>query len=88
MSNLNLDLKQVVKHGVIGSANTPFIGFKVGTSNKCAFNFTGIIPDEGETLGAFLDRTMSDIELEEWTKTNDNGETQSHRNYTCRLSFE
>ena len=88
MSNLNLDLKQVIKSGVIGTANTPFVSFKLGTSNKCAFNFTGSVPNEGESLGEFLDRTMSDIVLEEWTKTNDSGETESHRNYTIRLSFE
>ena len=88
MSNLNLDLNQVVRSWVIGKANTPFVSFKLGTSNKCAFNFTGSIPNEGETLGEFLDRTMSDVSLEEWTKTNENGETESHRNFTVRLSFE
>ena len=88
MSNLNLDLKQVIKSGVIGTANTPYISFKMGTSNKCAFNFTGVTPSEGETLGEFLDKTMSDLVLEEWSKTNDNGETQSHRNYVVRMSFE
>ena len=84
MSNLNLDLKQVIKSGVIGSANAPFIGFKLGVSNKCAFNFTGETPVENETLGEFLDRTMSDLTMEEWT--NESGET--HRNFTVRLSFE
>ena len=88
MSNLNLDLKQVIKSGVIGTANTPFVAFKIGTSNKCAFNFTGETPSEGETLGEFLDRTMSDLTMEEWSKTNESGETESHRNYTIRLSFE
>ena len=88
MSNLNLDLTQVVKSGSIGTANTPFVSFKLGTSNKCAFNFTGSIPNEGETLGEFLDRTMSDLTMEEWSKVDDNGETQSHRNFTIRLSFE
>ena len=88
MSNLNLDLKQVIKSGVIGTANTPFIGFKLGTSNKCAFNFTGVSPMENETLGEFLDRTMSDLTMEEWSKTNESGETESHRNFVVRLSFE
>ena len=88
MSNLNLDLKQIIKSGVIGTANTPFISFKLGTSNKCAFNFTGETPKEGETLGEFLDRTMSDLTLEEWSKTNENGETESHKNFSVRLSFE
>ena len=88
MSNLNLDLKQVIKSGSIGTANTPFISFKLGTSNKCAFNFTGVTPNEGETLSEFLDRTMSDLVLEEWTKTNESGETESHKNFTVRLSFE
>ena len=88
MSNLNLDLKQIVKSGVIGKANTPYVSFKLGTSNKCAFNFTGENPVENETLGEFLDRTMSDLTMEEWSKVDENGETQSHRNYTIRLSFE
>ena len=88
MSNLNLDLKQIIKSGVIGTANTPFIGFKLGTSNKCAFNFTGETPVENETLGEFLDRTMSDLTMEEWSKVNESGETESHRNFTIRLSFE
>ena len=83
MSNLNLDLKQVIKSGVIGTANTPFISFKLGTSNKCAFNFTGVSPVEGETLGEFLDRTMSDLTMETWS----NKEGESHSNYTVRLSF-
>ena len=83
MSNLNLDLKQVIKSGVIGTANTPFISFKLGTSNKCAFNFTGETPVENETLGAFLDRTMSDLTMETWS----NKEGESHSNYTVRLSF-
>ncbi len=39
MSNLNFDLKQVVKAAVICTDNTPFVSFKLGTSNKCAFNF-------------------------------------------------
>ena len=84
----NVDLKQVIKSGVIGAANTPFISFKIGTSNKCAFNFTGENPSEGETLGDFLDRTMSDISLEEWSSKDENGENHSHRNFTVRLSFE
>ena len=88
MSNLNLDLKQVVKSGVIGTANTPFVSFKLDTSNKCAFNFTGETPSEGETLGEFLDRTMSDLTLEEWSKVNESGETESHKNFAIRLSFE
>ena len=83
-----LDLKQVIKSGVIGTANTPFISFKFGTSNKCAFNFTGVTPNEGETLGEFLDRTMSDLTMEEWSKISEDGESQTHRNFTCRLSFE
>ena len=84
----NLDLNQVIKSGVIGTANTPFISFKLGTSNKCAFNFTGVSPVEGETLGEFLDRTMADLTMEEWSKVNENGETESHKNFTIRLSFE
>ena len=84
----NLDLKQIIKSGVIGTANTPFISFKIDGANKCAFNFTGVTPSENETLGSFLDRTMSDLYLEEWSKTNEDGETQSHRNYVIRLSFE
>ena len=88
MSNLNLDLKQVIKSGVIGTANTPFISFKLGTSNKCAFNFTGETPSENESLGEFLDRTTSDITMEEWSKVDENGESHSHKNYTVRLSFE
>lgn len=83
-----IDLKQIVKSNVIGVAQTPYIAFKINGANKCAFNFTGSIPNEGETLGEFLDRTMSDVSLEEWTKTNENGETESHRNFTVRLSFE
>lgn len=83
-----LDLKQIVKSGVIGTVNTPYISFKINDANKCAFNFTGSVPNEGETLGEFLDRTMSDLTMEEWTKTNENGETESHRNFTVRLSFE
>ena len=84
----NLDTKQIVKSGVIGVAQTPYISFKINGANKCAFNFTGETPNENETLGEFLDRTMSDLTMEEWTKTNDNGETESHRNFTMRLSFE
>ena len=83
-----IDLKQVVKSGVIGKANTAYIAFKINGANKCAFNFTGSIPNEGETLGEFLDRTMSDLTMEEWSKVDDHGETQSHRNFTVRLSFE
>ena len=88
MSNLNLDLKQVVKSGVIGTANVPFVSFKLGTANKCAFNFTGSVPNEGETLGEFLDRTLSDLSIETWTKINKDGEAESHCNFTVRLSFE
>ena len=84
----DLDLKQIVKSGVVGSNNSAYVSFKYNGANKCAFNFTGSIPNEGETLGEFLDRTMSDVSLEEWTKTNENGETESHRNFTVRLSFE
>ena len=86
--DLKLDLKQVIKSGVVGKDNTQFIGFKLGTSNKCAFNFTGETPVENESLGEFLDRTMSDLTMEEWSKVNESGETESHRNYTIRLSFE
>ena len=88
MSNLNLDLTQIIKSGVIGTANTPFVSFKLGTANKCAFNFTGETPVENETLGEFLDRTMSDLQLEEWTKVNEDGESHTHKNYSIRLSFE
>ena len=84
----DLDLKQIIKSGVIGTANTQYVSFKINGANKCAFNFTGVTPNENESLGEFLDRTMSDIELEEWTKTNENGETESHCNFTVRLSFE
>ena len=84
----NLDLKQIVKSGVIGVAQTPYISFKLNGANKCAFNFTGCTPSENESLGEFLDRTMSDISLEEWSKCDENGETQSHRNFAIRLSFE
>ena len=83
-----LDLKQVVKSGVNGSNNSAYVSFKINGANKCAFNFTGVTPSENETLGSFLDRTMSDLYLEEWTKTNEDGETLSHRNYVIRLSFE
>lgn len=83
-----LDLTQIIKSGTIGVAQTPYISFKINGANKCAFNFVGCVPNEGETLGNFLDRTSSDLCLEEWTKANEDGETQSHRNYTVRLSFE
>ena len=83
-----IDLKQIVKSNVIGVAQTPYIAFKINGANKCAFNFTGVTPNENETLGEFLDRTMSDLTMEEWSKVDDNGETQSHRNFTIRLSFE
>ena len=83
-----LDLKQIVKSGVIGVAQTPYVSFKINGANKCAFNFTGETPVENETLSAFLDRTSADINLEEWSKTNEDGETQSHRNYTIRMSFD
>ena len=88
MSNLNLDLEQIVKSGVIGAKNAPFISFKLNGANKCAFNFTGATPVENETLGSFLDRTLSDISLEEWTEVNENGESHPHKNFTVRLSFE
>ena len=84
----NLDLKQIIKPGVIGTANTPYISFKINGAHKCAFNFMGVDPIENETLGEFLDRTMSDINLEEWSKTNKDGETESHRNFVVRLSFD
>ena len=84
----DLDLKQVIKLSTLGDKQTPVVCFKINGANKCAFNFTGSVPNEGETLGEFLDRTMSDVSLEEWTKTNENGETESHRNFTVRLSFE
>ena len=80
-----IDLKQVIKSNIIGVAQTPIICFKLNGANKCAFNFTSSVPNEGETLQEFLDRTSSDISLEEWTN-NENGE--SHRNFTVRLSFE
>ena len=83
-----LDLKQVIKSGSIGTANVPFVAFKINGANKCAFNFTNVIPNENETLGEFLDRTMSDLTLEEWTKVDENGESHSHKNYSIRLSFE
>ena len=81
----NLDLKQIVKSNVIGVAQTPYIAFKINGANKCAFNFTGSVPNENESLGEFLDRTSSDISLEEWSKVDENGETQSHRNFTIRM---
>ena len=84
----NLDLKQIIKSGSIGVCATPYISFKVEGANKCAFNFTGKIPSENESLGEFLDRTSADLSLEEWTKNNENGESESHRNFTVRLSFE
>ena len=83
-----LDLKQIIKSGVVGTANTPYVSFKLGASNKCAFNFMGVDPIEGESLGEFLDRTSADLTLEEWTKVNKDGETESHRNFVVRLSFE
>ena len=83
-----IDLKQVIKAGVIGVSNTPYISFKIEGANKCAFNFTGETPSENESLGEFLDRTSSDLTLEEWSKTSEDGETQSHRNFVVRLSFE
>ena len=82
-----IDLKQVIKSGVIGTANTPYVSFKINGANKCAFNFTSVTPNEGETFAEFLDRTMSDIVLEEWNEVNENGESHSHKNYTIRLSF-
>ena len=83
-----LDLKQVIKAGVIGTANTPYVCFKLNGANKCAFNFMGVDPIENETFAEFLDRTSADINIEEWSKTNEDGETQSHRNFVVRLSFE
>ena len=83
-----LDLKQTIKSGNIGVAQTPYISFKIEGANKCAFNFTGETPSENETLGEFLDRTSADISLEKWEKINENGETKSHCNFTVRLSFE
>ena len=83
-----IDLKQIVKSGVIGVAQTPYISFKINGANKCAFNFTGVTPNEGESLAEFLDRTSADINLEEWTKVDENGESQSHKNFAIRLSFE
>lgn len=79
-----LDLTQTIKSGFIGGNNSPYISFKVDGANKCAFNFTGTTPEENETLSEFLDRTLSDIDLEEWT--NANGEI--HKNFTVRMSFE
>ena len=84
----NLDLKQIIKSGVIGNNNSAYVAFKIEGANKCAFNFTGSVPNENESLGEFLDRTSSDISLEEWSKVDENGETQSHRNFTIRMSFE
>ena len=84
----DLDLTQKIKYGVIGVANTPYVSFKLGTANKCAFNFTQTSPNEGETLAEFLDRTMSDIELEEWNKVDENGESHPHKNFAIRMSFD
>ena len=84
----NLDLKQTIKSGMIGAAQTPYISFKIEGANKCAFNFTGSTPSENETLQEFLDRTMSDLTLEEWEKIDENGESHSHRNYVVRMSFD
>ena len=84
----NLDLKQIIKAGVVGNNNSAYVAFKIEGANKCAFNFTGSVPNENESLREFLDRTSSDISLEEWSKVDENGETQSHRNFTIRLSFE
>ena len=84
----NLDLKQIIKPGVIGKDNTPYVSFKINGANKCAFNFTGVTPSENETFAEFLDRTLSDIVLEEWNEVNENGESHSHKNYTVRMSFE
>ena len=80
----NLDLNQVIKSSTIEGKKTPFIKFKLGTSNKCAWNFSGIEPAANETLGEFLDAHWLDLSLEEWIDKD--GET--HRNYTIRLSFE
>ena len=82
-----LDLKQIVKSGVIGSNNSAYVIFKYNGANKCAFNFTGVTPSEGESLAEFLDRTMADICLEEWSEVNENGESHPHKNFTIRLSF-
>ena len=62
-----LDLKQVIKSGVIGSNNSAYVSFKYNGANKCAFNFMGVDPIENETFAEFLDRTSADINLEEWT---------------------
>ena len=83
-----LNLEQIVKSGIIGVAQTPYVSFKINGANKCAFNFTGVTPSENETFAEFLDRTSADISLEEWTKVNENGETESHRNFSIRMSFE
>ena len=83
-----IDLKQIIKSGSIGAAKAPYVSFKLNGANKCAFNFTGVTPSEDETLAEFLDRTSADLSLEEWTKVNESGETESHRNFTVRLSFE
>jgi hypothetical protein len=48
----------------------------------------GVDPIENETFAEFLDRTSADINLEEWTKVDENGETKSHRNFVIRMSFE
>ena len=83
-----LDLKQIVKSGVVGSNNSPFISFKYNGANKCAFNFMGVDPIENETFAEFLDRTSADINLEEWTKVDENGESHPHKNFAIRLSFD
>ena len=84
----DLDLKQIVKSGVVGSNNSAYICFKINGANKCAFNFMGVDPIENESLAEFLDRTSADINLESWSKTNEDGEIESHSNFTVRLSFE
>ena len=83
-----LDVKQVIKSGVIGKENTPYVSFKINGANKCAFNFTRVTPNEGETFAEFLDRTTSDISLEEWSEVNEDGESHPRKNFTVRLSFD
>ena len=83
-----LDLTQTIKSGFIGGNNSPYISFKVDGANKCAFNFTGVDPSENETLAEFLDRTSSDVNLEEWSSIDENGESHPHRNFVIRMSFE
>ena len=78
----NLDLNQVIKSSTLGEKKSPTICFKLNGANKHAFNFSGIEPAEGQTLGEFLDAHWLDIDLEEWT-TKD-GEVR--KNFTVRSS--